>query len=347
MFAYVGCYTSPERDGHGKGISVFRVDKRTGGFTPVQLLPFENPSFLALSRDGRFLYSVHGDRSEANAFTVDQRTGKIAHFSRQPTGGYNPVHLEFDASGRFLAIANYTTDSMVALPVRKDGSLGPYTTLTTVTGTQGPHKVQQRGLYPHHNPLDPTGKFFYVPCKGGDCVIAYRLDAKKGVLVESARVTSRPAAGPRHIAFHPKKPLAWVTNELNSTLTTYRLDRKTGGLTPLQTIPSAPESFNGYSTGAEIGVSRDGRHLYVSNRGHDSVGVFKIDPKTGWLSPLQWVPSGGTVPRFFAFDPAERFLYIANQGGNSILIYSKERSGKLAATGRRIKTPSPACIVFS
>jgi 6-phosphogluconolactonase len=257
------------------------------------------------------------------------------------------VHLEFDATGRHLAIANYTTDSMVVLPVRPDGSLGAYSTLTTVTGALGPHKVQQRGLYPHHNPLDPTGRFFYVPCKGGDCVIAYRLDARKGVLLESARVTARPSAGPRHIAFHPKKALAWVINELNSTLTTYRLDRSTGALRPQQVIPSAPETFTGYSTGAEIQVEKTGRFLYVSNRGHDSIGVFAIDPKLGTLSPLQWVPSRGTVPRFFCFDPAERFLYCANQGSNSILVYRKGRDGLLAPTGKTIRTPSPACIVFS
>jgi 6-phosphogluconolactonase len=346
-FAYVGCYTTPERQGRGKGISVYRVNRRSGAFEHIQLVDgLENPSFLALSRDGRFLYSVHGDRSEANAFAVDRRKGTLAHINRQSTGGYNPVHLALDASGRFLAVANYGSDSLAALLVNDDGSLGRYTTLTTVRGTLGPHRVQQRGMYPHDIPLDPRGRFFYVPCKGSDAVVAYRLDRKRGVLKEAARVAARPSAGPRHIAFHPRKALAYVLNELNSTITTYRLDRATGALKPLQVIPSAPESFTGYSTGAEIAVERGGRFVYVSNRGHDSIGVFAIAPGPGTLSPVEWVPTGGTVPRFFAFDPTERFLYIANQGSHSIVAYRKGRDGRLAPTGIRIRTPSPACIVF-
>ena len=347
LFAYVGCYTTAERDGRGKGINVYRVNRRTGDFRHVQLVGgLENPSFLALSRDGRFLYSVHGDRSEANAFAVDRRSGKLRHINHRPTGGYNPVHLALDASGKFLAVANYGSDSLAALPVNADGSLGACSTLTTVTGTLGPHRVQQRGMYPHDIPLDPTGRFFYVPCKGSDVVIAYSLDRKRGVLKEASRVTARPSAGPRHIAFHQSKALAWVVNELNSTITTYRLDRKTGALKPLQVIPSCPESFTGYSTGAEIAVERGGRFVYVSNRGHDSIGVFAVDAAKGTLSPRQWVPSGGTVPRFFAFDPAERFLYCANQGGHSIVVYRRGRDGLLTPAGVRIRVPSPACIVF-
>lgn len=347
LFAYVGCYTSPEREGEGKGINVYRVDRRSGAFEHVQLLAIENPSFLAFDPGGERLYAIHGGRSEASAFTVDRRSGRIALLNRQPTGGFNPVHLAFDRSGRFLAVANYGSDSLAALPVGDDGSLGPYSTLTIVKGTQGPHRVQQRGMYPHHNPLDPGKRFFYVPCKGSDAVVAYRLDARRGVLREAARVASRPSAGPRHITFHPRKALAWVINELDSTLTTYRLDRASGALKPLQTVPSTPDSFTGYSTGAEIAVERTGRFLYVSNRGHDSIGVFAIDAAKGTLSPVQWVPSGGTVPRFFAFDPSGRFLYCANQGSHSILAYRKGRDGQLAPAGVRIRVKSPACIVFS
>ena len=181
--------------------------------------------------------------------------------------------------------------------------------------------------------------------EGGDVVIAYRLDARKGVLVEESRVVSRPGAGPRHIDFHPKKPFAYVINELDSTITTYR---KAGArLTPIETIPSCPATFTGYSTGAEIWVDRAGRHVYVTNRGHDSVGVFAIDPSKGTLTPKQWVPTHGTVPRFFAFDPEQRFLYVANQGGHTIIAYKVGRDGKLSPTRIKVAVGSPACIVFS
>ncbi len=348
LLAYVGSYTTPERKGRGNGINVYRVDRRTGAFTHVQHLGgLENPSFLAIDRSGGFLYSVHGDRSEATAFRIDPATGRLGRINRQSTGGYNPVHLAFDASGAFLAVVNYGTDSLAVLPVLPDGALGPYSTLTTVTGTLGPHRVQQRNMAPHHIPLDRSGRFFYVPCKGSDCVVAYRLDAKRRVLVEASRVTARPGAAPRHIDFHPRKALAYVINELDSTLTTYRQDRRSGRLTPLQTIPSTPSDFTGYSTGAEIWIDRAGRNVYVSNRGHDSIGVFAVDPTTGTLSPRQWVPTKGGTPRFFTFDPAQRFLFVANQDGHSIVTYKVGRDGRLSPSPARVKVGSPACIVFS
>ncbi len=348
LLAYVGSYTTPERNGRGNGINVYRVDRRTGAFSHVQHLGgLENPSFLAIDRSGRFLYSVHGDRSEATAFAIDRRTGHLSLINRQSTGGYNPVHLALDGTGKFLSVVNYGSDSLAVLQVQKDGGLGPYSTLTPVTGTLGPHRVQQRNMAPHHIPLDRQGRFFYVPCKGSDCVVAYRLDEKRRVLVEAARVTARPSAAPRHIDFHPTKALAYVLNELDSTITSYRQDRRSGKLTPLQTVPSTPSDFTGYSTGAEIWLDRRGRHVYVSNRGHDSIGVFAVDAAKGTLAPKHWVPTQGKTPRFFAFDPPEKHLYVANQDGNSIVAYRVGRDGRLAPSPRRVKVGSPACIVFS
>jgi 6-phosphogluconolactonase (cycloisomerase 2 family) len=346
LFAYVGSYTTRERKGCGNGINVYRVDRRSGAFRHVQTVgSLENPSFLAINKAGTHLYSVHGDRSEATAFAIDHESGHLEMLNRQPTGGYNVIHLDFDASGRFLVVANYGTDSTAVLPIASDGSLRPYSTLTTVVGTNGPHRREQNNIRPHHNPLDREGKHFFLPCKGGDVVIAYRLDRRLGVLVEASRVASRPGAGPRHIDFHPRKPLAYVINELDSTITTYA---KSGArLTPLQTVPSCPDSFTGYSTGAEIRVDRAGGNVYVSNRGHDSIGVFAINPSTGTLSPKQWVPTHGSVPRFFAFDPNQRFLYVANQGSHTIFGYKVERGGKLSPTAIKLKVGSPACIVFS
>lgn len=346
MFAYVGSYTTPERQGHGNGINVYRVDARTGAFKHVQTLGgLENPSFLAINKDRTRLYSVHGDRSEATAYTIDPLSGRIAVLNRQSTGGYNVIHLAFDASGRFLVVSNYGTDSIAALPIAEDGGLGPYSTLTTVAGTIGPHRKEQGNIRPHHNPLDREGKYFFLPCKGGDVVVSYRLDTKKGVAVEAGRVASRPGAGPRHIDFHPTRALAYVINELDSTITTYR--KKGTTLTPIQTVPSCPDSFTGYSTGAEIYVDRAGRNVYVTNRGHDSIGVFAIDKAKGTLSPRQWVPTKGTVPRFFAFGPDERFLYVANQGSDTIMGYRRAADGKLSPTPIKVPVGSPACIVFN
>jgi 6-phosphogluconolactonase len=347
LFAYVGCYTTPERQGKGKGINVYRVDRRSGAFKHAQLLDgLENPSFLAIDKAGRFLYSVHGDRSEVTAYAIDRGTGHIKAIGRQSTGGYNPIHLAFDATGKFLFVTNYGTDSIAVFPVKHDGTLGPYPTLTPVKGTLGPHRTEQKNVRPHHNPLDRQGRFFYVPNKGADSIITYRLDPRRGLAVRVNEVAARPGAAPRHIDFHPRKALAYVINELDSTVTTYRQDRATGQLTPLQVLRSTPAEFTGYSTGAEIWVDRAGRNVYLSNRGHDSIGVFGIDPAKGTLSPRQWVPTKGSVPRFFCFDPAQRFLYVANQGGHTIIGYRIERDGKLSPAAIKVKVPSPACIVF-
>ena len=348
LFAYVGSYTTPERTGHGDGLNVYRVDSRTGVFHHIQHLDgLENPSFLAINAAGTRLYSVHGDRTEATSFVIDRSTGSISVLNRQSTGGYNPVHLAFDTTGRFLAVANYGSDSLAVLPIADDGSLLPYRTLTTVAGTLGPHRFQQRTMCVHHIPLDRQGRFFYVPCKGSDAVVAYRLDPRRGVLVEAARVNARPSAAPRHIDFHPRKPLAYVINELDSTITTYRQNLASGALVPVQTIPSTPSDFSGYSTGAEIWVDRGGRNVYVSNRGHDSIGVFGIDQAKGTLSPRQWVPTLGRTPRFFAFEPAQRFLYVANQDSRTIVGYRVKPDGRLSPTSIRVTVGSPACIVFS
>lgn len=348
LLAYVGSYTTPGRNGRGNGINVYKVDPHTAAFTHLQHLGgVENPSFLAIDPSGRYLYSIHGDRSDATAYSIDRRTGRLALLNRESTGGYNPVHLALDANGAFLAVANYGSDSLAVLPIRADGRLAPYSTLTPIGGTLGPHRVQQRNIAPHHIPLDRQGRFFYVPCKGSDSVVAYRLDEMRGVLVEAARVTARPGAAPRHIDFHPKKALAYVINELDSTITTYRQDRRSGKLKALQTIPSTPSDFTGYSTGAEIWLDRAGRNVYVSNRGHDSIGVFAIDPAAGTLTARQWVPTKGGTPRFFAFDPDQKHLYVANQDGHSIVTYKVGRDGRLAPNAARVKVGSPACIVFS
>jgi 6-phosphogluconolactonase len=348
LFAFVGCYTTPEREGQGNGINVYRVDRRSGAFKHVQLLDgLENPSFLAVDKPGRFLYSVHGDRSEVTTYAIERGTGRIRVIGRQSTGGYNPIHLAFDATGKFLFVTNYGTDSIAVFPVKQDGTLGPYPTLTAVKGTLGPHRTEQKNARPHHNPLDRQGRFFYVPTKGADSVITYRVDPRRGIAVAVNEVSARPGAAPRHIDFHPRKALAYVINELDSTVTTYRQDRTTGRLTPLQVLRSTPPEFTGYSTGAEIWVDRAGRNVYLSNRGHDSIGVFGIDAAKGTLTPRQWVPTKGSVPRFFCFDPAARFLYITNQGGHTIIGYRVERDGKLSPTSIRVKVASPACIVFS
>jgi 6-phosphogluconolactonase len=350
MFAYVGCYTSKERNGKGEGISAYRIDAASGQWTEVQLVrEIVNPSWLTLDRQQRCLYAAHGDGSEATAFAIDRDSGRLTPLNRQPTKGRNGVRLGIDGSNKFAVLANYSTGSVAVLPINPDGSLGALTDLVTLEGKPGPHRTEQVSAHPHDVVFDPRGRFVVVPDKGLDTTFVFRLDTTRGTLVpaEPPSVASRPGAGPRHADFHPTRPYLYQINELDSTITTFQFDTHRGELMPLQTITTLPPSFTGVSTTSEIAVAPSGRFVYGSNRGHDSIVIFAVDDATGVLSPVGWESTQGRVPRFFALDPSGTFLYAANQNSDTIVAFTVDRAtGKLKPTGQVVKTGSPSSIVF-
>ncbi len=351
MFAYVGCYTTREREARGEGIGVYRVDRSTGEWNPVQCVPdLVNPSFLAVHGGGRFLYAVHGDEDDVTAFAIAEESGRLSLLNRRELGGRNGVHLSIDPLNRFLVTANYANGTVSVVPLEVDGSLGARIATVALPGEPGPHRTQQTGSRPHFIPFDPSGRFVLVPDKGLDRVFIFRLDEREGRLVpnDPPFVMARPGAAPRHMAFHPSAPYAVVNNELDSTLTACHWDGERGRLEPFQIVPSLPDSFTGANTTAEIAIDPTGRFLYVSNRGHDSIGIFAIDPATGRLAPIGWEATRGRRPRFFALDPAGRFLYAANEASDTIVVFRVDpQHGTLDPTGQVIETASPACIVFA
>jgi 6-phosphogluconolactonase len=351
MFAYVGSFTTAQRKARGDGIHIYRVDSATGMWTHVQHIgDLTNPSFLALSPDQRFLYSVHGDGDYVTAFMLNGETGQAKLLNRGVTGGNNGVRQAVDPTGKFLIVANYGSGSVAALPIAADGSLKDQHQLVTLPGEPGPHKVEQTSSHPHDIVFDPSGRFLLVPDKGLDRVFVFRFDRVNGRLspAEQASVKTRPGAGPRHLAFHPKLPIVWVLNELDSTTATYRWDAERGTLTPIQVITTLPTGFTGYSTTAEITVSPDGRFVYCSNRGHDSVAVYAADARDGLLTSIGWQPTQGRVPRFIGLDPTGRFLHAANELGDTVVTFRVDAtSGMLAPTGQVVKNASPVTIVFA
>src|SRR5882672_7073427 len=211
-FMYVGSFTGEGR-GHGEGLSVFRRNGESDSWMLIQLLKdFADPSFLIIDRQGRHLYSAHGDGTQATAYQIDQTSGRLTILNRQPTRGTNGVHLAIDRTGRFLVVANYATGTVALMTIGQDGSLGPVIDLATLTGTPGPHRTQQESSHPHHCPFDPSGRFIVVPDKGLDKVFVYRLDTARGKLVpaDPPGVSARAGAAPRHLAFHPRQPYAYV-----------------------------------------------------------------------------------------------------------------------------------------
>ncbi len=359
LFAYVGAFTTPERKGHGGGINVYRVDPTSGAWSHEQLLDIANPSFLTLDRAQRFLYSIHADLEEVSAYAIDKPTGHITAINRQSCGGKNPVHLSIDPTGRWIITANYAAGSVGVVPIEQDGTLGPRADLVTLQGEPGPDRVRQASSHPHEAVFDPGGRFLAVPDLGFDRIFVFRLDAASGKLApnDPPFVATRKRAGPRHIVFHPEMPLAYVVNELDSTVVTYRFDPQRGSLQAIQILPSTPSSYTGELSSAEIAVAPNGRFVYASNRCNNSIASFAVDRGAGTLTPIGWAPTHANSPRFFGLDPAVKFLYAANcddgfgppeeKSTDTIVQFSVEANGELKPTGQVIKTNSPCTIVFA
>jgi 6-phosphogluconolactonase (cycloisomerase 2 family) len=328
------------------------VDRATGVWkTRETLTGITNPSFLALDPLQRFLYCVHGGSGEGiSSFGIAGTDGALTYLNTQPSGGTNPVHLSIHPSGAWVVVANYTGATLGTLPIATDGSLGSPTHVLGLSGEPGPDPVEQPGPHPHDIPLDPTGHFAVVPDKGLDRVFVFRLDTARGRLVPTPQgsVQARPGAGPRHAAFHPRAPYLYVVNELDSTVSGYRYDPASGALDLLQVIGTLPADVHGRSTGAEIAVHPAGNVVYASNRGHDSIVIFGINPSSGLLTTLGWEPTQGRQPRHFALDSAGTFLYAANQASDTITTFEIDpTSGKLKSTGQVVHTGSPVSIVFA
>jgi 6-phosphogluconolactonase (cycloisomerase 2 family) len=351
MFAYVGSFTTAQRKARGDGIHVYRADPATGALAHLQHVgDLVNPSYLVLSHDQRFLFSVHGDEDYATAFALDRATGEAKLINRAATGGKNGVRQAIDPSGRFMVVANYASGSVAVLEISPDGSLKDQHQLVPLPGEPGPHRVEQVSSHPHDIVFDPSGRFVLVPDKGLDRTFVFHFDSAIGRLTATRQgsVKSRPGAGPRHAAFHPKLPVAWVLKEIDSTIATYRFDPESGALTPLQVMSTLPADFTGNSATSEIAVSPDGRFVYGSNRGHDSVTIFATNAADGLLSVAGWQPSQGSGPRFIGLDPAGRFLHAANEQGDSIVTFRVDAgAGKLVPTDQVVETRSPVAIVFA
>jgi 6-phosphogluconolactonase len=355
LFAYIGCSNSAERRARapqaavGRGISVYRVDTN-GSWSLVQTLEtVPNPQFIAFDRQQKFLYAVHGGGTEVSSYAIDKASGRISFLNKQPTSGNNSTHLTPDPTNRYIVIGNGI--GVAAFPINPDGSLAPYTDMVQAGGDVGPHRVQvEAGPHPHYIGFDPSGRFLLAPDRGTDRTLIYRLDLASGKLVPNnpAFARSRPGAGPRHLAFHPAKPWAYVCDELASTVTAYAWDSERGEAKPLQVITTLPEDYVGDNTTAEIQFAPSGRYLYVSNRGHNSIVIYSADQASGKLGPIGWEPTRGRTPRFFGLDPTGRLLYAPNLDSDNIVAFRVDiETGKLTPTGQAVETASPSCIIFA
>lgn len=352
LLVYVGTYTT----GKSEGIYLYRLKLSSGELKHVATTKgVVNPSFLALAPSRRFLYAVNeveefgGQKSGAvSAFAVDQQTGELRFLNQQPSLGGAPCYIDIDSRGRFVLVANYAGGNVAVLPVKHDGSLGPAIDMKQAQGS-GPNSERQEGPHAHCIALDPANRFAYSCDLGTDKIMIFRFDARSGKLLpnEQPWVQVKPGSGPRHLAFHPSGNYLFVLNELNSTVTAFARNQRKGSLTELQTLTTLPADFAGTNSGADIHVSSDGRFLHCSNRGHDSIALFMIDPRGG-LSAIGHESTRGRTPRNFAIDPTGAFLLAANQKSDSIVVFRRDRkTGRLAAADHVVEVPEPVCLKFS
>lgn len=353
LLVYFGTYTGNE----SKGIYLSRLDVESGKITPPELAAeTKNPSFLALHPSGKFLYSV-GEISEigpkksgaVNAFAIDAKSGKLTALNQQESGGAGPCHLVVDKSGQAVLVANYGGGSVASLPVNKDGSLRPAASVIQHTGRSVTPRQNQPNA--HSINIAPDNRFAVCADLGLDKVLVYRLDAAKATLAANTPpfTASAPGAGPRHFAFHPTAPFAFVINEITCTVTAFNYDAQAGVLKEMQTLSTLPagESVQkGFST-AEVQVHPSGRFVYGSNRGHDTIAVFSMDAKNGKLALVQNQSTLGKTPRNFGVDPTGRWLIAANQSSGTVVLFAIDpATGKLTPKGDPIPVPSPVCVKF-
>jgi len=351
---YIGAYTQGKDA--AKGITVCEFDSETGKISNPRLAAqMRNPSFLAIHPNKQWLYAVGetadmGGKNEGtvSAYTINSENGLLAHTNYVSSRGAGPCHISIDPSGKMAMIANYNGGSVASFPILAGGKLGEAASFFQHKGSSVNINRQKE---PHAHSINPdkAGKFAFAPDLGVDKIFIYKLDAGDATLTpnEPASASVAPGSGPRHFTFHPSGRIAYVINELKFTVTAFKYDPEMGALTEFQTISTLPPGWEGVGGTAEVVCHPNGKWLYGSNRGHDSIAVFHIDQTTGKLEFLGAQGEGIKWPRNFVLDPTGKWLLVGNEQGNSITVYALDpESGELHTTESRLETPKPACLRF-
>ncbi len=361
QLVYVGTFTEPIRFGtgevfHGKGegIYIYRLDTEHGQLRPLSVARgVSNPSYLTVHRERNLLFAVNelkeyegAATGTVSAYSIDDRNGSLTFLSRKPTHGTDPCHVTTDAAGDYVLASNFMSGSVVLFSVLAGGSLGDASDFHQHDGSSV-HPQRQSGPHAHSVVFSPDERFVFVPDLGLDTVKVYRFDRDKQALVPcpDADTRTRPGAGPRHLVFHPSGRFAFVVNELDSTAVALEYQADSGTLAEIATCPTLPGDFSGENTCSGIQIAPDGRFLYVSNRGHDSIAIFAVDESDGTLHTIGHQSTGGKTPRGFAIDAEGRYLIAGNQNSDTIVVLSIDRStGKLSRTCL-VEAPTPVCII--
>lgn len=349
-------YAGTSTDNTNQGIYVARMDLTSGQLAPFKLVaPTPNPSFLETDPKRKVLFTVNeltGPKGEpggtVSSFAIHPETGDLSWLSRQPSMGDGPCHLTLDPEAGHLLVANYISGSISVLPIDPDGRIEAATMSIQNTG-HSLNPDRQASPHAHCMVVDAASRFAYDCDLGLDKVFIYHYDARAGTLTtnEPAFTPLKPGTGPRHLVFDPAGRHAYVVCELESTVTSFVFNPGNGALTEPETLSTLPASFTGPNFPAEVQIHPSGKFLYVSNRGHDSITVFAINPATGRLTWVQNQSTLGKWPRQFAIDPTGKFLLVTNQKSGTIVVLRLDpETGTLSPTGQSLPVPGPTCVAF-
>jgi len=356
-FVYVGTYTFPgtapggTHQSQAKGIYVFRMNSSNGGLTLLQIAEIPNPSYLALDPPLGHLYSVNEMTAGAvSAYVINQANGMLTPLNTLvPTNGQDTTHLSVQPSGQYLFAASYTSGNFQVFRILPDGSIGAMTeNFQSVGNGTGPNPARQEGPHAHQIITDLDGNHVFGVDLGADKVNLWNLDQGAGTLnpntVPFAGIAS--GSGPRHMAFHPDRQHAYVLSELASSVTVFDYDPVRAAFIWQQTISTLPPDFTGTNTTAEIRIHPSGRFLYNTNRGHNSVTMFEIEPDTGELEVIGWESTRGEWPRGMNIDPSGTFLYAANQNTDNIAVFRIQLANGRLKFSTLVNTPTPVDVEF-
>jgi 6-phosphogluconolactonase len=346
---YFGTYTSYGNASKGIYRSVFDTD--TGDLSaPVLAAEAKNPSFIEIHPNGKYLYAVSesGDAGTVSAYAIDPDTKNLKLLNTRPSGGSGPCHVNIDHKGQNVLVTNYNSGSVSVIPIKSDGSLAEPTCFVQHEGSSV-NPQRQKGPHAHSVNISPDDRFAFVADLGLDKIMIYRLDVEKGTITPNnpAFVKVKPGSGPRHFTFGIDGKYAYVINEMGGTIIAFAYDPASGVLTEIQTVSTLPADFHGSNGCAEVCLHPNGRFLYGSNRGHDSIAVYRIDPVKGTLKFVERERAGIKTPRNFNIDPTGKFCLVANQDSDSVVVLRiEQKTGALEPTGNKISIGKPVCIRF-
>lgn len=341
-WVYYGCYTG-KGPNDSKGITRSRFDPKTGSLSkPDLVVEIGSPSFLAVHPSMKSLYAVGEGASGVTAFALDARTGGLVKLNSLPSGGAGPCHIALSPDGKTAVVANYGGGSCAFFRIADDGSLERQIAFFQHEGQGGPNRRRQDKPHGHCGAFSPDGRFCYVCDLGLDCVRIYSVGDE---VTPAGEIVLPAGSGPRHISVSPKGDFAFVNGELDSTVNVVKLDPSTGTGQVAQSISTLPggKPVEGNST-AEVALHPNGKLVYCSNRGHNSVAAFKWEAAK--LTALGHATQGIKVPRNFGIDPTGQWMLVANQDGNDVCVFRIAGDGVPQPTGTTVPTGKPVCVRF-